>query len=126
GLTALQAANMHGRTDMAKRLEEKGADANIPMPSAERMADAYFESLIAKNQPGAAVLVARDGQILYKKGFGYADVKAKKTITPETIFRIGSITKQFTGAAILKLAEENKLSLDDKLAKYIPDYPRGD
>ena len=126
GLTSIQVAKMHGRTDMAKLLEEKGADANIPMPSAERIADAYFESLIAENQPGAAVLVARDGQILYKKGFGYADVKEKKAITAETIFRIGSITKQFTGAAILKLAEENKLSLDDKLAKYIPDYPRGD
>jgi CubicO group peptidase (beta-lactamase class C family) len=69
--------------------------------------------------------VAKEGKILYKKGFGYADVKNKILVTPDTKFRIGSVTKQFTAAAILKLQENNLLSVNDKLSKYIPDFPRG-
>src|SRR5687767_15485999 len=61
-----------------------------------------------------------------KKGFGYADVKSKILVNPDTKFRIGSVTKQFTAAAILKLQENNLLSVDDKLSKFIPDFPRGD
>ena len=63
---------------------------------------------------------------VYKKGFGYADIKNKIPVTPDTKFRIGSVTKQFTAAAILKLQENNLLSVNDKLSKFIPDFPRGD
>ena len=72
------------------------------------------------------MLVAKDGKVLYRKGFGYADIKNKILVTPDTKFRIGSVTKQFTAAAILKLQENNLLSVDDKLSKFIPDFPRGD
>ena len=72
------------------------------------------------------MLVAKDGNVLYRKGFGYADTKNKILVSPETKFRIGSVTKQFTAAAILKLQENNLLSVDDKLSKFIPDFPRGD
>ena len=75
--------------------------------------------------PGIAVLLAKDGKILYRKGFGYADIKDKVPVTPDTKFRIGSVTKQFTAAAILKLQENNLLSVNDKLSKFIPDFPRG-
>src|SRR5687767_4622832 len=61
-----------------------------------------------------------------KKGFGYADIKNKIPVTPDTKFRIGSVTKQFTAAAILKLQENNLISVNDKLSKFIPDFPRGD
>jgi CubicO group peptidase (beta-lactamase class C family) len=63
---------------------------------------------------------------LYRKGFGYADIKNKIPATPDTKFRIGSVTKQFTAAAILKLQENGLLSVTDKLSKFIPDFPRGD
>ena len=63
---------------------------------------------------------------MYKKGFGYADVKNKILITPDTKFRIGSVSKQFTAAAILKLQENGLLNVNDKLSKFIPDFPRGD
>src|SRR6185369_5993290 len=75
---------------------------------------------------GIAVLVARDGKIVFQGGFGFADIAKKEQVTPETKFRIGSISKQFTAAAILKLAEEKKLSLDDSLAKFFPDFPHGE
>ena len=75
---------------------------------------------------GLAVLVARDGKIVFQGGFGFADIANKTQVTPETKFRIGSISKQFTAAAILKLAEEKKLSLDDTLAKFFPDFPHGE
>jgi CubicO group peptidase (beta-lactamase class C family) len=73
--------------------------------------------------PGVAVLVAREGQILFQDGFGLADVAKKTPITPETKFRIGSVSKQFTAAAILRLAEDGKLAVSDPLAKFFPDFP---
>merc|ERR1711969_547440 len=75
---------------------------------------------------GAAVLIAQDREILYQTGFGYANLENQIPITPQTKFRIGSITKQFTASAILKLQEENLLKVTDRLSKFLPDYPRGD
>jgi len=89
-------------------------------------ADALLSGLIQTNDPGLAVLVAQDGKILFEKGYGLADREHNVPVTPQTTFRIGSVTKQFTAAAILKLQEEGKLSVKDKLSKYIPDFPRGD
>ncbi len=126
GLTALHAAKMGGREEIVAQLLQEGADADIPMPHAEAMADAFFGNAIGVDEPGAVVLVAQNGQVLYEKGFGLANLKKDIPITPETEFRIGSITKQFTATAILKLQEEGKISVDDKLSKFISDYPRGD
>lgn len=89
-------------------------------------ADALLSGLIETNDPGVVVLVAENGKILFEKGYGLADLEHHVPVTPQTTFRIGSITKQFTASAILKLQEEGKLSVDDKLSKYIPDFPRGD
>jgi CubicO group peptidase (beta-lactamase class C family) len=71
-------------------------------------------------------LVAQDGRILLNQGFGEANVAAGIANAPETQFRIGSLTKQFTAAAILKLQEQGLLEGQDPLSKYLPDYPRGD
>ena len=81
---------------------------------------------LAADGPGEAILVARDGKILFSHGYGLADREKQIPATPETRFRIGSVTKQFTAAAILHLAQEGKLSIDDSLAKYFPAYPNGD
>ncbi|MEO8398988.1 MAG: serine hydrolase domain-containing protein, partial [Ignavibacteriaceae bacterium] len=72
--------------------------------------------------PGGALLIMKNGNIEYKKAFGFADVENKIPNSVETVFQIGSVSKQMTAAAILMLAEENKLSLDDTLTKYIPDF----
>lgn len=71
-----------------------------------------------------AVLIAQGDDIVLEKGYGYANLEHGVKNTPQTVFRIASITKQFTAAAILKLAEEGKLTLDDRLELYFPDYPQ--
>jgi D-alanyl-D-alanine carboxypeptidase len=73
--------------------------------------------------PGAALAVTRDGFIVYVSGYGSRKLDGPEPVDPETHFEIGSITKQFTAAAILQLAETNKLSLDDRLSAHLPDFP---
>lgn len=71
-------------------------------------------------------LVASHGKILLNKGYGYRNVAEKTAHTENSIFQLGSVTKQFTGAVILKLREEKKLDVSDKISKYFPDFPKGD
>lgn len=72
---------------------------------------------------GAAVLVSRKGQMVYHKAFGMANLELGVPMRTDHVFRIGSVTKQFTGAAILQLVEQGKLSLQDELTQFLPDYP---
>jgi CubicO group peptidase (beta-lactamase class C family) len=125
GLTAYLSAMIHGREKVMDLLKEKGAKTDLPLPSLEKLADEVFISDSGKS-PGVSVLIARNGQILYQKGFGYADVGNRVPVTTDTKFRIGSITKQFIASAILRMQEEGKLSVEDKLSKYVPGFPRGD
>jgi len=92
--------------------------------SLEEGANAHLGKLTRDIDPGLAVLIARDGKIVYQGGFGFADIEKKIPVTVETKFRIGSVTKQFTAAAMLRLADAGKLSLDDSLEKYFPGFPR--
>ncbi len=124
-LTPWQAARMKGRTEMCELLEKRGATPNLPFPANTEIAKMLFNPLGEGKLPGAAVLVAQDGQVLFETGFGYADIENNVQVSSETKFRIGSISKQFTAAAILKLAEQGKLILSDPLIKYIPDFPKG-
>ena len=71
-----------------------------------------------------AVLVAKDHQILFAEGYGVADLSTSQPNTPDTRFLLASITKPFTATAIMQLAERGLLSLDDPIAKYLPDYPK--
>jgi len=68
----------------------------------------------------------RNGDVLFKKGYGFADIENKLKVDINTKFRIGSITKQFIATGILKLQEAGELNVQDKLSKYIPEFPRGD
>lgn len=87
-------------------------------------ADALLEKSYPADGPGAAVIVTDDGKTVYAAGRGLANVEAKTPITPDTIFRLGSITKQFSAAIMLQLVAEGKVSLDDRLSKFLPDYPK--
>jgi D-alanyl-D-alanine carboxypeptidase len=82
-----------------------------------------LEKTYKVDEPGAAVIVVRDGKVVLRKGYGRANMELGVPIEPDMVFRIGSITKQFTAVAILMLAEQEKLSLDDDITKFLPDYP---
>lgn len=73
--------------------------------------------------PGAALLVVRDGEPVLRKGYGLADLEAHVAVTPATRFRLASVSKQFTAAAILLLAQDGALSLDDPVRKWLPSLP---
>ena len=85
--------------------------------------DARFREAYPPSGPGAAVLVVQDGRPVLRKGYGLANVELSVPVRPEMVFRVGSATKQFTSACILKLVEEGRLRLDDPISKYLPDYP---
>ena len=88
---------------------------------------AEFDRLISSEfkprEPGGVVLVARKGEVIYRKAFGMANVELGVPMKEEMVFNIASITKQFTAVAVLQLAEQGKLSLQDEVTKYLPDYP---
>ena len=89
----------------------------------EKEVDAILSEQYEHNGPGATALIYKDGEVIYRKGFGYANLELDVKMQPEHVFEIGSITKQFTAIAILMLEEQGKLKVEDEITKYIPDYP---
>jgi len=85
--------------------------------------DKIFEKWNRTDSPGCALSVMKDGRIIYKHGYGMADLDHNVTITPSTVFHVASMSKQFTAASIVLLAQQGKLSLDDDVHKYIPELP---
>jgi CubicO group peptidase (beta-lactamase class C family) len=75
------------------------------------------------DRPGASVLVMRGSEVIFRKSYGLADMEQRVASTPSTHYRLASVTKQFTAAAILTLAERGKLSLDDPIRRYLPSLP---
>lgn len=88
----------------------------------QRQVDAVFAAF-GPATPGCALGVYRDGRIAYARGYGLANLEHRIPITPQTVFDIGSTSKQFTAASILLLAQDGKLSVDDALLKWIPELP---
>lgn len=86
--------------------------------------DAIARKLVAERTiPGVSICVARRGTPLFVRGYGWADLETRTPMGRASVCRIGSITKQFTASVILQLAHEGRLSLDDALAVYLPDFP---
>jgi CubicO group peptidase (beta-lactamase class C family) len=107
-------------------LEKNGAEKIADFPALGEIVDRTMEPFNGKDSvPGIAVLIAKNGKILYEKGYGNANIEKAIPVSPDTKFRIGSITKQFTAASILRLQEQGKINVNDKLSQYIPDFPRG-
>ncbi|HZX09867.1 MAG TPA: serine hydrolase domain-containing protein [Acidobacteriota bacterium] len=86
--------------------------------------DEIFAKWDSTSSPGAALAVIKDGQIIYERGYGMANLEHNIPITPTTVFRIGSTSKQFTATCIAILSLQGKISLDDDIRKYIPEMPR--
>ena len=93
-------------------------------PEKEQIAklDALCSSLFPADEPGAAVLVMKGDKIVFDKGYGIADINTKKAIDGNTFFNIASVSKQFTAVAVLQLVEEGKMSLEDPVSKYFPEF----
>jgi CubicO group peptidase (beta-lactamase class C family) len=91
-------------------------------PSFETELNTLFSSAFNSDSPGGAILVMKNGKIVFSRGYGLADLTTKEKITPQTLFNTGSISKTFVSNIILDLAREGKLSLNDSLAKYFSDF----
>ncbi len=91
--------------------------------SLSKKVDAIFAEYDKTNSPGCALAILKDGKIIYKRGYGMANMEYNIAITPTSIFHIASISKQFTAAAIVRLSLEGKLSLNDDIRKYMPEVP---
>ena len=91
--------------------------------SAEKV-DALFAEWIKPDSPGCALAVIKDGQIIYKRGYGMANLDYGIPITSASVFNIASVSKQFTAMSIMLLAKQRKLSLDDDIRKYMPEWPQ--
>ncbi|RYY65403.1 MAG: class A beta-lactamase-related serine hydrolase, partial [Chitinophagaceae bacterium] len=88
--------------------------------------DSAINSYVADQKFTGTVLIARKGSILLQKGYGYSNAAAAKPNGPASIFQVASLAKPFTAAVVLKLQEQGRLSLQDKLSKYYPGYPNAD
>src|SRR6478672_7842825 len=89
-----------------------------------RYVDSVANAAVAEHRTaGVSIAVVKNGRPILEKGYGFADLENDVPATAETVYRIGSVTKQFTSAAIMRLMEQGKLSLDDTLQKFLPNFP---
>lgn len=117
-VVAIVVAGLVPRLALAQQTQQTEVSKSYPDKAA-----ALIEPYVQSGLFSGSVLVARDGQVLFRKSFGLANREWDIANAPETKFRIGSVTKQITAAAILQLAERGKLKLDDPISQYDPDAP---
>jgi CubicO group peptidase (beta-lactamase class C family) len=98
-------------------------DDQDPHGQRDARVDALFAEWDKPDSPGCALGVYRDGEIIYVRGYGMADLERGMRITPQSVFDIGSTSKQFAAASVVLLAHQGKLSLDDDVRKFIPELP---
>lgn len=92
-------------------------------PRAAAQVDALFTQWDKSSSPGCSLAIFQHDEIVYKRGYGMADLGRGIAITPSTVFHVASVSKQFTAAAVVLLAEEGKVSLDDPVRRYVPELP---
>src|SRR5438094_8276970 len=96
-----------------------------PMSSkADQIADYIATQMQRLHIPGVSLAIVRDGRVIKAQGYGFANLELKAHATTETVYEIGSNTKQFTAAAIMMLVEDGKVHLDDEITKYFPEAPQ--
>src|SRR5206468_1970345 len=103
--------------------EPNGEPSTIPAGERERKVDQLFAAYDKADSPGCALGVVRDGELIYKRGYGRASLELGVPLTPQSVFYMGSVSKQFTAASVVLAAEQGYLSLDDDVRKYIPELP---
>jgi CubicO group peptidase (beta-lactamase class C family) len=94
--------------------------------SLERRIDQLLEQHVQSDGPGAAIAVLRDGEFIHRKAYGLADLEWATPLRPDCVFRLASLTKQFTAVAVMMLEERGVLSIEDPIERWLPDWrPRG-
>src|SRR3972149_5502270 len=88
--------------------------------------DAFLQTHLTTGRFMGSVLVARGDEVLHRAGYGMANLELDVPMTPESVLRIASVTKQFTAAAILQLQDQGLLDVHDPVSRHLPDYPHGD
>jgi CubicO group peptidase (beta-lactamase class C family) len=101
-------------------------DGLVPSDGLAAEIDAIMVGAYPAGEPGAAIIVTRGGETLLRKGYGQADLELDVPVEADMVFRIGSVTKQFTAIAVLMLVEDGKLALDDRIDMHLPGYPMHD
>jgi len=101
-----------------------GAQEIVPLPLPAQI-DALFVRRYEPGQPGGVVLVLKDGKVLFRKAYGLASLELNVPMQPDMVFHIGSLTKQVTAAAVLKLAEDGKVDLAAPVSRYLEGLPKG-
>ncbi len=115
-VAALLSPVLHGQPSLSLQ-------QNDSFRSQIRLLETWIEAQMAyRNIPGLAVGIVYDRQLVYAKGFGYADLEKKTPVTPQSLFRIASNSKTFTATAIMQLRDEGKLRLDDPIDKYLKGF----
>ncbi len=109
---------------LSKRGIAAAADSGSSRGSGGKIVGIMQEALDSKLFAGAVLAVSRRGETVLERAFGLANIELNVPVSAKTVFRVGSITKQFTAAAILLLRDRGLLSLDDTLSKFLPDFPR--
>jgi CubicO group peptidase (beta-lactamase class C family) len=89
----------------------------------QQKVDRIFADYVKAGSPGCALGVIRDGAFIYRKGYGMGSVELGVPLSPDSVFYMGSVSKQFTAAAVVLAAEQGFLLLDDDVRKYIPEIP---
>ena len=112
----LFSAVLSAQCTSSSKIQEYGLKSSAPY---EKKLDSLFQSETDKLSFNGAVLITKNGKEVWKSAYGYSDLYRKTLHTTNSIFRVGSITKQFTAALILKLSEEGKLSLNDPISQYL-------
>jgi CubicO group peptidase (beta-lactamase class C family) len=98
------------------------SSCNAEISTASKV-DQLFSTWDRPDSPGAAVAIIKNGAVVYQHGYGYANLEDRTPITPQTVFDVASVAKQFTGLAIAMLIERGKISLGDDVRKYLPEVP---
>ncbi|HEV8498846.1 MAG TPA: serine hydrolase domain-containing protein [Gemmatimonadaceae bacterium] len=97
------------------------AQRGAPPDTVTRVVDKVFDAWRTTDSPGCALGVSRNGHVVYERGYGMANLETGTPITPSSIFHVASVSKQFTAMAIMLLARDGKLSIDDDIRKYLPE-----
>ncbi len=100
-----------------------GLEVSVLESELQQEINSFLSDLYPSDEPGISAILARGDEVLYRQGHGIANIEHNISISPDMVFRLGSLTKQMTTASIMMLVEEGELQVDDPITRFFPDYP---